>query len=39
MSALTQLKFTAAKKPAQQPAVVQRRTKLIKKIAEQIALA
>ena len=39
MSTLANLKFTAAKKPAQQPAIVQRRTKLIKKIAEQIALA
>lgn len=39
MSALANLKFTAAKKPAQQPAIVQRRAKLIKKIAEQIALA
>ncbi len=39
MSTLASLKFTAAKKPMQQPAVLQRRNKLIKKLAEQIELA
>lgn len=39
MSALASLKFSSAKKPAQQPAIVQRRTKLSKKLFEQIELA
>ncbi len=39
MSTLTTLKFTSIKKPTQQPAVVQRRAKLSKKLFEQIELA
>ena len=39
MSALANLKFTAAKKPAQQPAIVQRRNKLARKLFEQIEFA
>ena len=39
MSILANFKFTAAKKPAQQPVVVQRRNKLSKKLYEQIELA
>ena len=39
MSILASFKFTAAKKPAQQPVVVQRRNKLSKKLYEQIELA
>jgi hypothetical protein len=39
MSALQSLKFTAARKPAQQPAVVLRRHKLIKKLFEQMEFA
>ena len=39
MSALNSLKFVAAKRPNQVPAVVQRRNKLIKRIWEQVQLA
>lgn len=39
MSILANFKFTAAKKPTQQPAVIQRRNKLGKKLYEQIELA
>ncbi len=39
MSTLANFKFTAAKKPTQQPAVVQRRNKLSRKLFEQIELA
>ncbi len=39
MSTLANFKFTSAKKPAQQPAVVQRRNKLSRKLFEQIELA
>lgn len=39
MSTLARLKFTAGKKPIQQPVVLQRRNKLIKKLVEQIELA
>ena len=39
MSTLSGLKFTAARKPTQQPAVVVRRHKLIKKLFEQMELA
>lgn len=39
MSILANFKFTATKKPAQQPAVIQRRNKLGKKLYEQIELA
>ena len=39
MSALNTLKLTATKKPTQVPSVVQRRTKLAKRLWEQIELA
>jgi len=39
MSTLTQLKLTNTRKPTQQPAIVQQRTKLAKRIWEQIELA
>ena len=39
MTALANLKLVAAKKPAQLSPVVQRRSKVAKRIAEQIALA
>ena len=39
MSALNTLKLTATKKPTQVPSVVQRRTKLAKRMWEQIELA
>jgi hypothetical protein len=39
MTALSNLKLIAAKKPAQLSPVVQRRTKVARRIAEQIALA
>lgn len=39
MTSLASLKFTATKKPAQQPAIVQRRNKLSKKLFEQIEFA
>ena len=39
MSTMANFKFTAAKKPAHQPAVMQRRAKLSKKLFEQIELA
>jgi len=39
MSTLSGLKFTAARKPTQQPAVVVRRHKLIKKLFEQMEFA
>ncbi len=39
MSALTALKLTAAKKPSQLPPIVQQRSKLAKRIWEQIELA
>jgi hypothetical protein len=39
MSALNTLKLTATKKPTQVPSVVQRRTKLAKRLWKQIELA
>ncbi len=39
MNTLAMLKFTSIKKPTQQPAVMQRRAKLSKKLFEQIELA
>jgi hypothetical protein len=39
MSTLTQLKLTNTRKPTQQPAIIQQRTKLAKRIWEQMELA
>jgi len=39
MSALAQLKLTNTRKPTQQPAIIQQRTKLAKRIWEQMELA
>lgn len=39
MSTLAQLKLSNTRKPTQQPAIVQRRTKLAKRICEQLELA